>query len=146
LEAKKNLVKNVFDAKAKYFIYGGIVFMPVTFNFSRENQEEIPAYFYDTMMNTYNDVSSEQEELVAIRMILPHEVNSGYQDKIRIIKSLNGEKIKNFHEFVNTLKLYNGKFIQIETPLNTIILDTTEAKKANTEILANYGIEVEGVY
>jgi S1-C subfamily serine protease len=146
LEAKKNLVKNIFDAKAKYFIYGGIVFMPVTFNFSRENQEEIPAYFYDAMMNIYNESSSEQEELVAIRMILPHEINSGYQDKIRIIRSLNGEKIKNFKEFVNTLKSYNGKFIQIETPLNTIILDTAEVKKANAEILTNYGIEVEGVY
>jgi S1-C subfamily serine protease len=146
LEAKKNLVKNVFDAKAKYFIYGGIVFMPATLNFSRENREEIPAYFYDAMMNTYNDVSSEQEELVVIRMILPHEVNSGYQDKIRIIKSLNGEKIKNFKEFVNALKSYDGKFIQIETPLNMIILDNDEVKKANKEILANYGIEVEGVY
>jgi hypothetical protein len=69
LEANKKLIKNVFDAKAKYFIYGGIVFMPVTFHFNRENQEEIPAYFYDTIMNIYNEVSSDQEELVTIRMI-----------------------------------------------------------------------------
>ena len=145
-DIKKNLVKNVFDEKAKYFIYGGIVFMPVTFNFRRENEKEMPGYFYNRAVDVYNSPSPDQDELIAVRMILPHAVNSGYEDSIQLIQTLNGKKPKNFLEFVNALKSYNGKYVTIETSQTAMILDTTEVKKVNPEILKNYSIEVEGIY
>jgi S1-C subfamily serine protease len=145
-DVRKSLVKNVFDAKAKYFIYGGIVFMPVTFNFRRANEKEMPGYFYNRAMDVYNSPLEEQEELIAIRMILPHAVNSGYEDSIQLVQILNAKKPKNFIEFVNTLKSYDGKYITIETSETTMVLDTVEVKKANAEILENYRIEADGVY
>jgi hypothetical protein len=94
----------------------------------------------------YNSPSPDQDELIAVRMILPHAVNSGYEDSIQLIQTLNGKRPKNFLEFVNALKSYTGKYVTIETSQTAMILDTAEVKKVNSEILKNYSIEVEGIY
>ena len=87
----------------------------------------------------------EGEELVVVSSpIFPHRIGKGYDNPFsKIVKEVNGVRIKNLRHFVEVLRDSKEKFTRISFDdkfSETIVFDHQEALKATDEILSDNGI------
>ncbi|MBN2586236.1 MAG: trypsin-like peptidase domain-containing protein [Candidatus Fermentibacteraceae bacterium] len=137
-----------YDRLPQYFIYGGLVFEPLSLNYLESWGSEwySNALDYLSMPYRYNNWRTEdRSRIVIITYILPSEVNTGYQVvRNEIAASVNGEPVSGFYHLIQLLENTDGEFVTIRTNLGKmIILDRQEAIAANDEILARYGIPAD---
>ncbi len=133
------------DVKPSYFIYGGLVFMPLTKNYLREWGAKwitkAPIQLIHALKNEYP--SAERRQVVFLKNVLAHEINAGYQ-KYRnlIVEKVNGKIIGDMREMVSAIKDGADDFTVIEMTNGIIIaLEDKSVKKAEREILTRYGIQ-----
>jgi S1-C subfamily serine protease len=140
--SKEDIVgEPLYDVRPRYFIYGGIVFTPVTSNYIALWQpNDIPTSL--RYLRDYVLPSEDRVEAVVIAFILPNEVNAGYHDfRGILIDSVNGRKISKLGDLVSAFEHpVNGLQIIKEDAVTdfagTIILDAAKASAAGPEILA----------
>jgi len=139
-----SLVQNErFDQLPSYFIYGGIVFVPLNMNlikrWGREWQNKAPVSFLHAR-NRWS--SEEQQQLVVALNILPADVNLGFHDwKNWIIDTVNGQPIKNFKQFYSTIHNTSQKHVVLKDSFGyQLVVDHQKALAAEKEILARYQI------
>lgn len=147
--AKDDLIgEPVYDARPRYFIYGGIVFTPVTSNYIAQwAPNDIPTSL--RYLRDYVLPSEDRTEAVVIAFILPDEVNEGYHEfRGIIVDSVNGRKISRLGDLVEAFKRpINGLQVIKEDPVTDfageIILDAARADAAGPEILAVHRIPAD---
>jgi S1-C subfamily serine protease len=139
-----SLVQNErFDQLPSYFIYGGIVFVPLNMNlikrWGRDWHNKAPVSFLHSR-NRWS--SEEQQELVVALKILPADVNLGYHDwKNWIIDTVNGEPIRDFRQFYNTVKNNERKHVVLKDGFGyQLVIDHKKALSTEEEILSLYQI------
>lgn len=140
-----------YDVKPEYFIYGGLVFTPLSLDFIKIWGREWYNYSYDYFTQYYlyrNSKTEGKEDIVVLSDVLSAPVNTGYEDYyMEIIEEVNGEPVFSFTQFVELVDNTEGEFIQFRTNLgNIIILDREEAIAANPDILYTYGIQAGDRY
>jgi S1-C subfamily serine protease len=133
-----------YDTDPTYFIFGGLVFMPLTSNYFQTTKsppsEFMPLYF--------NGLPSEnQKQIVIISHILSHEINKGYGPKYANleVKKVNGVPITEMKDLITAFgKPQDGRHvIEIDNPVEVgtkIVLDASTAQQATREILAKNNI------
>jgi hypothetical protein len=87
----------------------------------------------------------EGEELVIITApMFPHAMSKGYDNPFsKVVKKVNGVKVKNLRHFVELLRDTKEKFTTIDFDdrfSETIVFNHQEALKATDEILSDNGI------
>jgi S1-C subfamily serine protease len=129
-----------YDVSPTYYVYGGLVFCPLTLNYLQANDWR-PSNLLNYFVNQILDRKG--EEVVIITKILPSNINNGYQEFVndRIIE-VNGQKILNLVELI---KIIEGDpedpFVVLKTESGRIIgLDRDEAQKEHRNILRSYRI------
>ena len=132
------------DKPPTYFIYGGLVFMPLTTNYlktwGKDWIENAPS---NLLTKLYDYPSSEGEEVVILTTVLPASVNVGYHEyEDLIITAVNGIEIHNFKDLIKEVERGQGQsFISFTEKNGTkIILDRNEAEKELGDILNTYKI------
>ena len=77
--------------------------------------------------------------------VLPFDVNLGYSDlENKIITKVNGQKYKDFNDFVQKVRSTNSEFIVFEDEdSNEIVLDVAKVKAQKLELMENYNISRE---
>ena len=141
-----SLVSNkIYDTPPEYFIFGGVVFMPLSLNY-------LESWGYDWYVNavdylTYpflfdNWRTEAREEIVVLTFMLPAEVNTGYETlQNEIVETVNGTAVRSFSQFVELVDDDSVQFLDLTTNLGSVIvLDREEAMAVNGEIIARYGI------
>jgi S1-C subfamily serine protease len=144
-----------YDSRPTYFIFAGILFMPLTFNYMNmwDWKDIQPRFRY-----YYNEClpSARRKQIVIISQVLAHEINVGYH-KLRgaMVEKVNGRPITELSDVLRALKKPIGKYHLIEiddhsgggepsrdhTDFGThVTIDAAMAEKATREILARYGI------
>ncbi len=151
LPAKNNypiLMSSLKGRYPSYFIYGPLVFSPV----SNEFVAALAARFYglslieSPLVLRRGDLPKfEGEELVIVSSpIFPHRIGKGYDDPFtKVIKEVNGIRIKNLRHFVEVLRDSKEKFTRISFDdkfSETMVFDHQDALKATDEILSDNGI------
>jgi S1-C subfamily serine protease len=144
--SKEDIVgEPLYDQRPRYFIYGGIVFTPVTNNYIGQwPPNDVPTSL--RYLRDYVLPSEDRIEAVVIAFILPNEVNAGYHEfRGIIIESVNGRKISKLGDLVEAFKhpidgLQVIKEDEVTDFAGTIILDAAQASAANPEILAIHRI------
>lgn len=132
---RKSMVKNVsLEHIPTYFIYGGLVFEPLTSN-----------YLIITSSNVSREIEKiydDYDEVVVLIKVLPYDINLGYSDLTHIlITKVNGEKYKNFKDFILKIKKVKKGFITFETENeDEIVLDVEEVEAQKEKLLNNYNI------
>ncbi|KNC50186.1 peptidase S1 and S6 chymotrypsin/Hap [Thecamonas trahens ATCC 50062] len=138
--------KQQYDIKPVYFIYGGLVFQPLTrglletWDDWRETAPKDLLYHYKCGVRT-----PELEELVVFSGILSDSINYGYDDyEHAIISSVNGVKVASVRDFVTKLETAiagGSSTISIRTD-NDIILffDVDEVAAKQPAILDRYKV------
>lgn len=144
LKAGKNIIPLEHEVLPRYYILGGIVFMPLTQNFLREwgNDWKNKAPMNFLYQLSHAELSDDDKtEIVFIRTVLSDRVNAGYSSSNEIVESVNGTKITSFEKLVNVIE-NASKEIKIVTAFGSIIiLDKEKALKAQENILERYSIK-----
>ncbi len=127
-----------YDQKPRYFIFGGIVFSPLTKNFTNEKK---PAP-EDLVAELENWPTPEKREVVIAIQTLAADINRGYQDLDSwIVTEVNGIKLKDFDELFRLVKTSAEPFIVFKNDKGfQIVIDREKALKTHKGILQTYNI------
>ena len=145
LKPKRYLVPRAkYDCLPTYFVYGGLVFQPLSRNllvtWGDEWWNQAPADFIQCY---YSGIpTKERQEVVLLTQILADQINVGYENLYneRIV-SVNGQTIANMKDFVESLENAQD-FIELKTSHEArIVLDVEAVQAANDRILKRYHIK-----
>ena len=133
-----------YDVLPRYYIYGGILFCPLTVNYLKSWGPK----WYDTAPRAltalldFNYLTDEREEIVLVLKVLAAPVNQGYQDIANwIVTEVDGKKIRNLKELVELVEQGADPFVVFKNKWgHPIVLDRAKAEAAQPQILATYRV------
>lgn len=144
------------DRRPEYYIYGGLVFTPITLNLLSQsgnalNNASRQHLIYYSQFAKIDGLYSNQTQFVVLYDRLAHQVNT-YDNQFlsKIVSEINGHPIKQmsdlpaaFGAFSNNPCTEHGAGLHIirfkETPVS-LVMDAEEAQKADSEIRRRYNI------
>jgi S1-C subfamily serine protease len=132
------------DKPPTYFVYGGVVFNPLTLNYLKcwgdswysEAPSDLSAYLKRNWKSDY------EKEIVVLNRVLPTEENEGYHHiSDQPIAFVNGQPISCMEDLVKILDGKTSGYVDIETAKGYhLILKSDKIKAANKSILTKYKI------
>lgn len=132
-----------YDAVPQYFIYGGVLFVPLNMNLIKRWGADWSRTAPVELLQARNEWSSPQRrELVVALQVLAADVNLGYHDwRNWIVDFVNGEPVRDFGHFVNLVR-NNGQDDVVFENTNgyQMVINHDEALAREAEILARYRI------
>jgi S1-C subfamily serine protease len=141
------LIRSYEGEKPSYFIHGPLVFSPV-------KEEAIDLYFRlnpaldgnSPLVSRRSDrVQFPGEELVVVtRPMFGHKIAKGYNDPVgRVVKEVNGVKIKNLVHLVETIRDSTDTYLKFrfaDEEGDIMVFDRKEMNGATEEIMEDNGI------
>jgi S1-C subfamily serine protease len=146
------LIQSNLGKYPTYFIYGPLVFSPVTAEylsgFERMGDRAflLLSYIGSPIATRRGDrVRFPGEELVVVSApMFPHKISKGYSNPMtKIVKTVNGIAIKNLKHLVELLRDTKDKYIIIEfddRASETMVFDREEVTQATEDILSDNGV------
>jgi S1-C subfamily serine protease len=135
--------KQEFSQLPDYYIYGGVVFVPLNMNLiKRWGQDWRQKAPLDFLLYRSEPVSNERQEVVVAIQVLPAEVNIGYHSwSSWTLDTINGEPIKNFKQLVNTLHNNTSEHVVLTDESGfQMVINHELAISSRDEILGAYRI------
>jgi S1-C subfamily serine protease len=142
------LVESLKGKYPSYFIYGPLVFSPVTSELAGQIGRFAGMFSLigSPLVTRRGDHPKfEGEELVAIAApMFPHRVGKGYDNPLyKVVKEINGVRVKNIRHLVELLRDSKEKYTTIrfdDLASETLVFDHQEALRATEEVLSDNGI------
>ena len=144
------LIQPLRERYPSYFIYGPLTFSPATAEFvGAAEQAGLQARFRalgSPLATRRGDrVAFPGEELVVVSSpMFPHRIGKGYSNPLaKVVKEVNGVKVKNLKHLVETLRDAQDKYITFtfdDKNSETIVFDRQEVLKATDEILSDNSV------
>ncbi len=132
-----------FDELPDYYIYGGVVFVPLNMNLiQRWGSNWHKKAPLGLLRQRYEKPSLERTEAVVAINVLPAEVNLGFHDWSNwVIDTVNDEKIKDFDHLVKLLDNNSEPFMRIgDDDGYQMILDHDKAIASRDLVLQRYRV------
>jgi S1-C subfamily serine protease len=131
-----------YDRLPTYFVYGGLVFQPLSRNFLstwgdwRRDAPPGLLLLYNKGVRT-----PMRQQVIILNQVLSDEINLGYEGLcFEWINAVNGNRPRHMLDFVNKLEQATG-VVEIKTSSNhLIVMDASEVKRRNPRILERYHI------
>jgi len=146
LQPCRDLVpRSQYDTQPTYFIYGGMVFQPLSLDLLktwREWWDNAPPEYLNLY---YTGVrTAERQEVVVISQILADEINVGYEDFFhKAVVAVNGRLPRDMRDFVEQVQSASD-LVELSTSCRgTLIIDPAEAAEAAPRILERYCIPLD---
>lgn len=139
----------IYDLSPTYYIYGGFVFMPLTYNMIADWREK---GHIASFIHYYKSVAKEKtdQQIIILKQVLAHNINIGYHNiEGAIVKKINGIEIINMQDIEQAFAKNKKDFHVIEIKNNAskgtqnIIFDAKNTKQANKEILQKFDITAD---
>nr|HEX4313031.1 trypsin-like peptidase domain-containing protein [Kofleriaceae bacterium] len=131
-----------YDQAPKYFIYGGLVFQPLTRDYLTTWDKwwnKAPKEFLNYYYLGFRSV--QQHEVVILTQVLADEINVGYGHLYNeAVATLDGVCPRDIEDFVSRLSASRGVVEITTTSGGVIMLDADEVRKATQRILTRYHI------
>jgi S1-C subfamily serine protease len=142
------LIESLKGKYPSYFIYGPLVFSPVTSELAAGfgRFAAALAIIGSPLMTRRGDYPRfEGEQLVVVASpMFPHRIAKGYDSPVfKVVKEVNGVPVKNIRHLVELLRDAKEKYTAIrfdDRASETIVFDHQEALKATDEVLSDNGI------
>ena len=140
-----DLIPLNYDSLPRYYVFGGLVFVPLTMNYILTWGDEwytyAPAELLSILRSSYK--SPEKSEVVLLLKVLASETNEGYHSlNDLVISKVNGEKISSLKDLIQVVEMDTGKYVVFEdTDGKEIVLNKKKAMESNNKILATYQIQ-----
>lgn len=136
-----------YDIYPTYYIYGGLVFAPLTKNYLLEWGSQ---WFFSApskLLNLYQNGirTSDKKEVVLLSKVLADEINLGYHDIDNvIIEKVNGRRIADMSDLVRAVEDSKETFNVFEDDSgNKIILKRDIVEKYSGRILETYKVKAD---
>jgi S1-C subfamily serine protease len=130
-----------YDVRPTYYVYGGLVFQPLTRDFLstwEDWDERAPSDFlslYESGVRTES-----QQETVVLSRILADRATVGFESRsCEIILAINHRKVAHMKDLVEEISRAAG-ILEITTTRGTIVVDVEAVQKAQKRILDHYQI------
>jgi S1-C subfamily serine protease len=136
--------KEQYDKLPRYFIYGGIVFSPLTKNLIKSwgsNWQMRAPNHLVTKLSEWP--TEEKKEVVVALQVLASDVNKGYHDVAReVVEEVNGKHFRDFDEFYGLVMSSREPFLVFRTEDDfLIVIDRKKALESHAGILGTYRID-----
>ncbi len=130
-----------YETPPSYFVFGGLVFSPVTTNLLLE-WETIEKAPREIASAYFKDPDEDRRQLITIIQILPDEINVGYDQLVySIVNQVNGKKVADMKELVQAIEGHAGEYLEILTDQDrSLVLVTDEVRESNQRILDCYRV------
>ncbi len=132
-----------FDQVPEYYIYGGVLFVPLNMNLIRRWGSDWARTAPVNLLQARNEWSSpERMEVVVALQVLAADVNLGYHDwRNWIVDYVNGEQVRDFHHFVQLLSGIQDEDVIFGNQNGyQMVINHQEALTSEADILARYRI------
>ncbi|MFN7975784.1 MAG: hypothetical protein U0166_26155 [Acidobacteriota bacterium] len=139
---------NAFDRLPRYYVYAGLVFVPLERETMKTFGQEWIARADAPLLKEFLIRPLEaperlgQERVVLLRR-LDHPVNASLAWFRNLpIERVNGREITRLEDLIEAIEGNQGRFHVIETSIDggLVVLDRSDADAANAEILEQYGV------
>lgn len=132
-----------YEKSPRYYIYGGIVFVPLTSNlikrWGKDWSKNAPQDFLQALSQWPEE--KDQEVIIALK-VLADDINEGYHDLVNWrINKVNGIEIKNFKQFVKVLEESKNQTIFLDEKGFKVVINHKDHEKSLPQILQNYRIK-----
>ena len=140
-----NLVpKERYDVNPTYYIYGGLVFCPLTTSLLQTWGENWTTSAPRNLLSFLdrNAKDGRIDEVVVMLRVLPSDLNRGYHGITSfVVKKVDGREIRNLKELIAITENQTNQFVRCEdADGNMIVLDRERVKKVQGDILKTYDI------
>jgi len=133
-----------YDGLPTYFIYGGIVFTPLSKNLiKRWGSSWLKDAPKDFLVELGNWPTEERGDIVVALKVLADDVNEGYHSYSHwIVEEVNGKKIESFEEFYKIVTTSDEPYTVFKDRKNTqIVLNREKALESKERILDRYAVK-----
>lgn len=139
---------NQFDVQPRYFVFGGLVFTPLSRDYlgasTRESSEASGTELtYELFYRSREEPKEVREEPVVLSTILPDAVNANFRVRSRVlVDRINGARIEKLDDAIRAFETSTNTYDVIEFIKSRQFecLDHAEALRANDNILKTYGV------
>lgn len=139
---------NQFDVKPRYFVFGGLVFTPLSRDYlgaaTRESSEASGTDLtYELFYRSREEPKLVREEPVVLSGVLADAVNANFRVRSRVlVDRINGTRIENMGDAIRAFETSTNTYDVIEFIKSRQFecLDHAEARRANDTILKTYGV------
>jgi S1-C subfamily serine protease len=136
--------RSQYDRAPTYFIYGGIVFQPLSLDYlrtwGRQWWEKAPSELLHQYYSGHR--SPERQESIIVNQILADEINVGYAHLSNTTVTSVGREIpRDMRHFVELVERGAGVIEVLASDFSTAAFDAREARDANSRILERYHID-----
>ncbi len=136
-----------FDVRPSFFIYGGLLLVPLTRDYLRTWGEAWWQSAPHDLMSLYeNETTTEgRSEVVVLQKVLADRVNQGYHDfENLVIEEVNGVRIKSLRHPVDVVSESDGEFMRfISNCGHRVVLDRELVKKRHARVLRKFSVPAD---
>lgn len=137
-----------YDILPRYFVYGGLVFTPLSLDFMRTlgrgaRDADTGDFSYELYYRRYEKVATARAEPIVLASVLPDAVNANVSVRGRaLVDQINGIRVEKLEDVVRAFETCTNAqdLIQFAQHQGFDCLDRSEVAKANDGILKTYGI------
>jgi S1-C subfamily serine protease len=147
---KKDLVEgNQYDVLPRYYVYGGLVFVPLSRDYLRTlgagwGDPANAPLTYELFYRKHESPEKARPEPVLLASVLSHSVNANFGVRARaLVDKINGIRIENLEDVVRAFALETGKdehLIEFGADQTLEAINRKRADAAHAEILKTYGV------
>jgi S1-C subfamily serine protease len=145
--AKDKLEGNQYDVLPRYFVYGGLVFVPLSRDYMRAaglNWGDNADLMYELFYRKHESPATARTEPIVLASVLAHSVNANFGTRSHaLVNRINGIKIDKLDDVIRAFETDTGKkqhLIEFYPDSTIEALDREDAAQANAEILKLYGV------
>ncbi len=132
-----------FDQIPEYFLYGGVLFVPLNMNLIKRWGNDWSRSAPIALLEARNEWASlDRWELVVALQVMAADVNLGYHDwRNWVVHTVNDESIRDFDHFVTMLRGNESPFAVFRNENGyQMVIDHEQAMASEQQILARYRI------
>lgn len=144
LKMTKGIIPHEHEKAPRYYIFGGMVFMPLSINYLKvwgtDWFSTAPLNLMYPVLNQ-EKIDKEIQELVILSNILPNNENANYRLSRDVVQEVNGKKVISLDSFVKIISESKNQYINILLDSGKkFVLDKEKALKSDIETMKKYGI------
>lgn len=131
-----------YDTRPDYFVYGGLVFVPLTLDYLRTWREwwdKAPSEFVHAYYNGTR--TRERQELVVLNTVLADEINVGYEARYNTtVHTVNGHVPRDIRHFVSLVEAQTDAVELRLSDHTLLVLDVESVRARGLVILERYRV------
>jgi S1-C subfamily serine protease len=133
-----------YDVRPTYFLYGGLLFVPLTRDYLKTWGEEWWTSAPPRLVSIYqNEIcTSERGEIVVLQKTLADRVNRGYHDYENVVvDTLQGRRVRDLHDLITRVEAATEEFVVFGLEDGrSVVLNRAHAVDRRHAIMRRFGV------